>query len=108
VAVLKRVSLDRQIARTPLIAGFIKGDQKISLTNAHIYYGMATGEKRQKRLKEFPKGKPFIDLHSNLKISSPKYFNPIPSVVNMAESQKPVTGIEITVINGIQESSGSG
>jgi endonuclease/exonuclease/phosphatase family metal-dependent hydrolase len=51
--ILRSVQLDRQIARTPLIAGFIKGNQKISLTNAHIYYGGITGEKRQERLKEF-------------------------------------------------------
>ena len=51
--ILKKVQLDRQIARTPLIAGFIKGSRKFSLTNAHIFYGMATGAKRQQRLKEF-------------------------------------------------------
>ena len=53
VEVLRSVYLDRQIARTPLIVGFISGDRKISLTNAHIYYGALTGEKRQERLKEF-------------------------------------------------------
>jgi endonuclease/exonuclease/phosphatase family metal-dependent hydrolase len=51
--ILKSVELERQIARTPLTTGFIKGDHKISLTNAHIYYGSSSGEKRQERLKEF-------------------------------------------------------
>lgn len=51
--VMKSVQLERQIARTPLIAGFMKGGHKVSLTNAHIYYGGMMGEKRQERLKEF-------------------------------------------------------
>ena len=51
--VMKSVELDRQIARTPVIAEFSTGDHKISLTNAHMYYGMPTGEKRKERLKEF-------------------------------------------------------
>jgi endonuclease/exonuclease/phosphatase family metal-dependent hydrolase len=51
--VMKSVELDRQISRTPVIAEFRTGDHKISLTNAHMYYGMATGEKRKERLREF-------------------------------------------------------
>lgn len=51
--IMKNVGLDRQIARTPLIAGFNKGNRKITLTNARIYYGSLSGEKRQERLIEF-------------------------------------------------------
>ena len=50
---LERVGLERQIARTPLIAGFYTDAFKIALANAHIYYGSSQGDKREIRLREF-------------------------------------------------------
>ena len=51
--ILERTQLDRQIARTPVLANFLMKDHKFVIANAHIYYGRASGEKRQERLREF-------------------------------------------------------
>ena len=51
--ILEQTQLNRQIARTPVLANFLMKDYKFVIANAHIYYGRPSGEKRQERLREF-------------------------------------------------------
>ena len=50
---LESVGLTRQIARTPFIASFEYQSHKLTLANAHIYFGSPSAERYQERLDEF-------------------------------------------------------